>query len=583
MQITASRPAASLSPQEVTEGKASYKGLVLFIFFVICALIVTVLDRPPGALPEQASLSVFSAERAARHLAIIGRAPHPINSPEHDVVRDYILRTLRELGLTPEVQRTTDVNERYGITGALENIVCRLKGSSQDKAVLLVAHYDSVAAGPGVSDDGVAVAAFLEGARILKSLPQLKRDVIFLFTDGEEEGLLGARAFVSEHPWAHDVGFVLNFEARGTTGPSIMFETSDENGWLIRNFGQAASHPVANSLSYEIYKRLPNNTDFTIFRRAGYAGLNFAFIDGLAYYHTSRDSLQNADHGSLQHHGDYVVELARQFGNAGSDDPRPGNVVYFDVLGRVLVRYGQGIAVFLLALTGVLVAFTLYLGHRKECMQIGNCLLGLVAMLAGVVVTVLGAAAASWLTAALRPYSSGIRAGLLYEGGWYILAFSAVGLACGAAFYLAISKRIGSENLVAGGFAGWIGLIIAVSIYFPGGSYLFLWPLLFSVLGWIAVFARRQTSADKGTVLLALSSIPAIVVMVPMIHKIFFAFASQSTLMVSALLGLLLSLLIGQIAATTSSKRWLLPLLLVTVGLGLFIIAVSLSGVPVNG
>ena len=150
------------------------------------------------------------------------------------------------------------------------------------------------------------------------------------------------------------------------------------------------------------------------------------------------------------------------------------------------------------------------------------------------------------------------------------------------AFYLAISKRTGSENLVAGSLVGWVGLIIAVSIYFPGGSYLFLWPLLFSVLGWIAVFARRQTSTGTRSGLLALSSIPAIVVMAPMIHKIFFAFAAQSTLMVSALLGLLLSLLIGQIAAI-SSKRWLLPLLLAMAGLGLFVTAVSLSGLPVNG
>ena len=158
-----------------------------------------------------------------------------------------------------------------------------------------------------------------------------------------------------------------------------------------------------------------------------------------------------------------------------------------------------------------------------------------------------------------------------------------MGLACGVAFYLAISKRTDSENLVAGNFVGWVGLIIAVSIYFPGGSYLFLWPLLFSVLGWIAVFARRQTSAGTRSGLLALSSIPAIVVMAPMIHKIFLAFAAQSTPMVSALLGLLLSLFIGQIAATTSSKRWLLPLLLAMAPLGLFVTAVSLSGVPVNG
>lgn len=219
MHVAASSPEASPVVQKHGLAKASQTGLTWFILFVVFGLATIALDRPPSPLPEQAPLSVFSAERAVIHLSAIARAPHPINSPEHGAVRDYIVRTLRNFGLAPEVQRTTDVTERNDIAGALDNIVCRLKGSSQEKAVLLVAHYDSVTAGPGASDDGVAVSALLESARALKSLPQLKKDVIFLFTDGEEKGLLGAHAFVEEHPWAHDVGFVFNFDARGTERP----------------------------------------------------------------------------------------------------------------------------------------------------------------------------------------------------------------------------------------------------------------------------------------------------------------------------------------------------------------------------
>lgn len=576
MHIALSPKQSVSSSLEKADAAKMPRSGIWFAFFVVFGLTTIGLDTPPRPLPERASPSVFSAERAAKHLSIIGRSPHPLNSPEHDVVRDYIVRALRDLGFAPEIQRTTDITERSGIEGALDNIVCRLRGSSQEKAVLVVAHYDSVTTGPGASDDGVAVAAFLETARALKSLPQLKRDVIFLFTDGEEMGLFGARAFVEEHPWARDVGFVFNFEARGTSGPSIMFETSDNNGWLIRNFAQAASHPVANSLSYEIYKRLPNSTDFTIFRRAGYAGLNFAFIDGLAYYHTKFDSVENADRGSLQHQGDYVLEMVQHFGNATSEDPKAANLVYFDLLGWVLIRYGQSIVNFLLVLACILVAGNWALGLRQKRIHVGDGLLGLVAMVLSVAIVAGGAKAASWTISALMQNSSRIMKGMLFHPQWYILAFSAFGLGCGLVFYCLVVKRIDSQNLVAGVLLGWVALTAVVSFYVPGGSYLFLWPLLFAAAGQLAVGGTKLIPARMANIVLVFSSLPAILVIAPMAHKIFFAFAAQSTLIVNILLGLLLSLLIGQVVPGTSSRRWWLPSFMGAAALGLLIIAIVL-------
>jgi Peptidase family M28 len=573
------RQSAILNIRGSHDERPSYGGLISFAFFILCGAVTIALDKPPRPVSQEAPLTAFSAERAAKHLAAISRAPHPINSAEHDLVRDYILRTLRDLGFAPEVQRTTDVNERYGIGGALENILCRLKGSSRQKAVLLAAHYDSVSAGTGASDDGVAVAALLESARTLKLRPQLRRDVIFLFTDGEERGLLGARAFVSEHPWARDAGFVLNFEARGTDGPSIMFETSDENGWLIKNFSQATSHPVGNSLSYEIYKRMPNDTDFTVFRHAGYSGLNFAFIGGVARYHTRLDSIANVNYGSLQHHGDYMLELTERFGNASSDDPRLPNAVYFDVLGRMLITYQRGTATFLLLFAAALTALTFYLGFRKQCLRAGACLGGLLSMVVAVVVTVTGSGAVFWIISAAGRSFPRIHTGLVYESGWYISACSAFGLALAIAFYSVAANWISSENLAAGSLPGWMGLAAAVHIYFPGGSYLFFWPLMFSILGWIAAFALRGTSIKAARILLAVGGLPAIVVIVPMIHKIFFAFAAQSALIVNSLLGLLLSLLIAPMAVERFSNRWLLPGLLAVAGLGLLGTAIAVSAV----
>jgi peptidase M28-like protein len=574
-ELMATITSPSPEPQkalEVVPAKPSRQKPLAFVFFLIVSFITIALDRPPRPLPKEAPATDFSAERAMVHVAAIARAPHPLGSEEHGAVRDYIVRELQGLGLTPQIEKTTDSDTDI----TLENIICRLKGAGPEKAVLMVAHYDSVGAGPGASDDGVAVAAFLEAARALKSSPQLKRDIIFLFTDGEEKGLRGARAFVSDPSWAKDVGLVLNFDARGNGGPSIMFETSDKNGWLISNFGQGASHPTANSLSYEIYKHMPNNTDFTVFRRAGYPGLNFAFIEGPEYYHTSRDSISNVTPGTLQHHGDYVLQMAKQFGNTISEIPRTANLVYFDVLGIFLVRYSQAMATVFLGIAAILTGLILYLGLRTQSLRAGACILAFFSMLAGVIITTVGAWLVSLVALQMR-HIPRINAGLKFHTAWYILAASAVGLAGGVAFYTLISKKLGTTSLMMGAFLGWLSVTILISLYFPGGTYLFLWPLLFSLAGAVIVFARRSIAPNIKSLIMVLSGIPAIVLLVPMIHKIYWAFAAQSGTFVGALLGLLLSLLVGPVAVEQRSKRWVLPASLAIAGAGLFITAIAVS------
>lgn len=133
----------------------------------------------------------------------------------------------------------------------------------------------------------------------MKAGEPLENDVIPLFGDGEELGLLGAIGFVEEHAWALDVKLVLNFEAPGNSGPSIMFENSGQNGFPIQEFAKAVPYPVSNSLAYTIYKKLPNNTDFSIFKDAGMVGFNFAFIDGVEAYHSPIDRPNNLSRNSL--------------------------------------------------------------------------------------------------------------------------------------------------------------------------------------------------------------------------------------------------------------------------------------------
>src|SRR5205807_735482 len=178
----------------------SVGGVIALVILVAVGLFAIHADAPPRPRGEQETPGRFSVERAMKHVSTISRRPHPLGSAEHSAVRDYILKTLAETGLPAELQKTTAVSQSAGVAASVENIVARLQGSGTGKSVLVVAHYDSVPLSLGASDDGAGVAVLLETARVLKALPQMKGDIAFLFTDGEEIGLLGAQAFIAEHP-----------------------------------------------------------------------------------------------------------------------------------------------------------------------------------------------------------------------------------------------------------------------------------------------------------------------------------------------------------------------------------------------
>lgn len=573
----ASQPTPKASrPAESSSTGRNISDAIMLVILVLIGLFAIYADTPPRPVPEQGSDGRFSAERAMKHVSMISRKPHPVGSAEHSAVRDYIQKTLAETGLPVEVQKAVSVSQNWGVAASVENVVARLQGSGAGKSVLLVAHYDSVPPSFGASDDGAGVATLLETARVLKSLPQPKTDITFLFTDGEEIGLLGAQAFVSEHPQPGNIGVVLNFEARGTGGPAILFETSNRNGSLMRSVGRTAHHPVANSLSYEIYKRLPNDTDFTVFKRAGYSGLNFAFIDGLIHYHTAMDTYQNLDPGSLQQEGDYAVDLAKWFGNDVQENSTEDNAVYFDILGLALVCYSSTIAVLLVAVAALLLAGVLVKGFRKGRIHAKGLSLGIVVILLGVAAAVAVSFAVQAVVGALAGGSHQILAGQLYNSGMYVAAFATLGLATALALYVLASKRIGSHNLAVAGLVVWFTLLLVTTVFVPGAGYLWLWPLLFALVAWNIIF--RNTGQSRGILLLTLAAIPAVILMAPMIHKIFTAFSLGSHLIVSALLTLLAGLLVYQLTAPLSpALKWALPGGLCVLGLALLATALFFS------
>ena len=375
-----SRTTAKAGGITVKMARPGWSALLSAAFVVGLGLGAIVLGGPPRPVPASAPPSEFSAERAMAHVEQIAQRPHPVGSPDHARVRDYVAGAIAHLGLKVEIQSTV---VRRGTTtvrmARVENILARIGGTNSTGAVLLASHYDSVPAAPGAADAGSGVAAILEAVRALKTAPPPRNDVILLLTDAEELGLLGAKAFVEQHPWAKDVRMVMNFEARGTQGPSWMFETSAGNGAVVAEWASLVPKPAGSSLTYEVYKRLPNDTDFTEFKRLKTAGLNFAFVGGQERYHTPGDNVAALDRGSLQHHGEAALRLARRFASMDLGTLEARDAVYFALpVLDVAPHYSTAWAVPFAVAATVLFVITVVRARRRREASIGGIILAAV-------------------------------------------------------------------------------------------------------------------------------------------------------------------------------------------------------------
>jgi len=540
--------------------------LAAFLFLAALAWVSIALVEPPRAVPEGAPASEFSSARALRHVRAIAQKPHPTGSEEIERVRRYILGELAALGVVAEVQAVEVVPRQASagwpvLAARVQNIVARVPGTAGGRALMLAAHYDSVPTGPGASDDGAGVATLLETLRALKSGPPLKNDLILVFTDAEELGLVGARGFADEHPWMRDVGLVLNFEARGAGGPSLMFETSEGNGTLIRGLAAAAPHAVANSLMYAVYKRLPNDTDMTVFKRASAAGLNFAYADRITSYHTALDSADELDERSLQHHGLYALALARRFGDLDLGNLKSRDAVYFNALGPVFVHYSESWVVPLTLLVCLLFAGVVLAGLKRRRLSLGG-------MAAGVVAFSFAACLAVLVTTGVWRVARGLHAGYTllpwqtpYDIWPYVLGFIFLTVAVFAAVHAFLFRKTSAANLSAGALLCWLALLILTTALLPLGSFLFAWPLLFA----LACFAFLLTSGEgsfesaKGLTLAALAAAPGVVICAPLVWMFFFMLGLDLGGFFMLLVVLLCGLLVPHFRALTARRRWLVP------------------------
>lgn len=480
--------------------------LATAVFLIVVGGMALVAGQPPRALPADAPPEVFSATRAMKHVEAIARGPHPLGSAAVEPVCAYVIDELKRLGLEAEIQRPRDARERGSASGSrpsrsdVVNIVARWRGTGPagKKALLLSAHHDSVRHGPGAGDDASGVAAILEALRALKAGPAPERDIIVLINDGEEVGLYGADVFAAEHPWAGDVGAVLNFDARGNSGPSFMFETSDGNGWLIEQMARALPHPMASSVTYEVYKRMPNDTDLTVYKQYGMAGWNFAFVGGLHYYHSPEDTPANLDPRTLQHQGENLLAMARHLVRLDLDDVRREDVVYCSILQRFVAMYPRSWVIPLLIVAAAMYLAVLALGVAKGRIRPAEVAAGLATLLAAapaamMAVAVLWSALGGLLVrndiVVHRPdlgHGTGLPTSR-YDVA--LLAGSAVAAVLVAATVFGWSGRRWSwEGLGLGALGWWLAASAGSSIWMPGASYAFVWPLLAILAGQAVAF-----------------------------------------------------------------------------------------------
>lgn len=507
------------------------KDILVAIVFGVALIGAAVANMTPKPLGLDAPAGVFSAGRAMVDDRVIARTPHPVGSPANYAVRNYLAGRMNQLGLSPQVQRIDAFQERSGkeplvIGGVVENLIGVLPGKDRNApALALMAHYDSVPGSPGAADDAAGVSAALEVMRILKAEGTPARDVVLLLTDGEEAGLLGATGFFQSHPLAGHLGFVINMESRGGGGRANMFETAPANGAVIDLFRKASTAPTSSSLIVYLYKQLPNDTDFTVPRKAGVAGLNYAFIARQFDYHSPVSTPENLSQGSLQHLGDEVLATAREAAFAPALPGKAPDKVYSNTVGAYLLTYPTLAGWGLLALTLTLLALGVWRARRadafawpdvaKGCgaalyLLLTSATLFMLArgmtgagfgfyeqqkLLANVhlwelALLMVGTGALLYTAAAAgRGRMRLAGAGLALVAGLLCTAFSGwnlIGLGVGGAGAVVALLAFGRPAGVAGAWTGVLALAflaaLALQILAPTAAFLIAWPLAFAAL-----------------------------------------------------------------------------------------------------
>ena len=521
----------------------------------------------------------FSVDNALNHLKVISKEPHYTGSKYHQDVQNYIVNELESMGLATEIQNQVVLNSwRVGTNAA--NIIATMKGSGEGKSLVLLSHYDSRAhSSYGASDAGSGVVTILEGIRAFLSKNENPvNDIHVVFTDAEEIGLLGAEAFVKYHKFIDNVGLVLNFEARGSGGPSYMLmETNGMNSKLISEFAYAnPNFPAANSLMYSIYKMLPNDTDLTVFReKANINGFNFAFIGDHFDYHTSLDTYERLDRNTLFHQADYFMTMINHFSKIDlSNLESDVDYVYSNFPFLKLIYFSNSWIFPLLILAVIFFLVLVYLGLVLNKLKLEGIYSGTIPFIISLFVCISLTILLWNFIVYLNPEYKDILHGFTYNGYYYIFGFIFLNLFCLLLIYKPFFNKNAGLELIIFPLLFWIIINVLIGFFLKGAAY-FIIPVYFVLFSLLVSFLVNLKS-DKLIILWTCLSVPLIYMFAPQL-KMFPVGLGLKNIFISSIFIILVFSLLLPIFSNYSFKKHLTNLT-GTVSLLLFFMAFLNNG-----
>ena len=305
-----------------------------FLLLVLAAC--AACSRDPG---------LFVEANARAHVGMLAGTigSRPLGSPNNARARAYIIDQLKQSGFEVRVQETDARRHELGRTARVSNIIGLLPGERRE-AIGLVSHYDSVADGPGATDDALGVAVSLEAARLVAASTPRQWSVFVLVTDGEESGLMGAAALLNDREVMDRLRAYVNLESIGSAGTAMLFESGPGNAWIVSPWARTAPHPQGASYAIEVYRRLPNDTDFSILKTRDVPGLNFAAIGDSYAYHTARDTPDRLSRDTIRRTGENTIAVLQAMQRLDITQRSAREATFFDVGRTAAITYGPAVA-----------------------------------------------------------------------------------------------------------------------------------------------------------------------------------------------------------------------------------------------
>jgi carboxypeptidase Q len=196
------------------------------------------------------------------------------------------------------------------------NVVAEIPGVNREEAILVGAHLDSWDLAEGANDNGSGVAAILEGARILRSVgvrPQ--RTIHFVFFSGEEQAMLGSRAYVAAHRSELDRLRMVLIMDSGAQAPLgfLVNHRADLEGPV-----QAMIAPLTALGVRKVYPGGDPDTDHVPFQAEGVPALVLAVEDGeyAIHHHAATDTFDKIDPRMLSLDTGIMASAAYIFANS---------------------------------------------------------------------------------------------------------------------------------------------------------------------------------------------------------------------------------------------------------------------------